>query len=96
LKKAVLKDFRAAMNRESYPPDDPRCWGSVLMAKRLVVTLATIMRDSNAEKGWSGNPIAVIERLIKSVEEIDELELSGIPEELAKLSGEMEELIPVP
>jgi hypothetical protein len=57
--------------------------------------LEKLIQQSDARRGWSGDPIATIDRLTKSIIAIDEPEMTVILEELGVLDQEAEELIPV-
>jgi hypothetical protein len=55
--------------------------------------LETLVRGADARRGWDGNRVATIDRLIKSIAKIDEPEMITLLEKLGVLDNEAEELM---
>jgi hypothetical protein len=87
----IAGDITAVMGLRDYP----RNWGEILTCMNTLMILEKIVRRSDAKRGWCGNPMETIERLIKSIVTIDEPELSNRLAELEVLSHEVEDLMTV-
>jgi hypothetical protein len=64
----IAEDIKSAMG----PRDYPRSWGNILICLENMRLLERLVQGSDARIGLCGNPVATIERLIKSIVAIDE------------------------
>jgi hypothetical protein len=85
----IAEDIRPAMGPRNYP----RNWGEICICLHNTAQLEQLVQGSDARIGRNGNPIAVIDRLIKSIARIDAPEMMTLLEELGVLDNEAEELM---
>jgi hypothetical protein len=87
----VIGDIRTTLERKDIPRE--RCWGAIYKCLDLLKAFELVMEDASVTNGWTTDPRVLIERLVKGIQEIDELELASFPLQLALLDNDLEELI---
>jgi hypothetical protein len=89
----ILGNLRVAANRKFDQEYQARCRGAFATIVKAQPELEKIIAKSGEETGWVANPIPSVERLIKAVVELDELEFEGIPEQLEHLKRMAEDIM---